>query len=142
MTIAAALGCATVGGVFFAFSSFVMGALRRLPPAQGIAAMQSINVVVINPLFMLLLFGSGAASVVLAALEPSALVVAGAATYVVGTLGTTMAYNVPRNNALDALDPGAPGAADAWARHVREWTAGNHVRTVAGIAAAALLLAA
>jgi uncharacterized membrane protein len=33
-----------VGGIFFAFSAFVMKALDRLPPAQGIAAMQSINV--------------------------------------------------------------------------------------------------
>lgn len=31
-----------MGGVFFAFSTFVMDGLRRLPPAQGIAAMQSI----------------------------------------------------------------------------------------------------
>ena len=33
----------TVGGVFFAFSTFVMKALARLPHAQAIAAMQSIN---------------------------------------------------------------------------------------------------
>ena len=46
------LGAATVGGVFFAFSTFVMRALAQLPPAQGIAAMQRINVVVLNPLFL------------------------------------------------------------------------------------------
>jgi uncharacterized membrane protein len=40
LTLAAALGCGLVGGVFFAFSSFVMAALRRLPPADGIAAMK------------------------------------------------------------------------------------------------------
>jgi uncharacterized membrane protein len=44
LTVVAALGCGLNAGVFFAFSSFVMAALRRLPPAQGIAAMQSINV--------------------------------------------------------------------------------------------------
>jgi uncharacterized membrane protein len=141
MTLATALGCAVVGGVFLAFSSFVMAALRRLPAAHGIAAMQSINVTVINPLFMTVLFGTGAAAVVLAALEPSGLVIAAAVTYVLGVLGVTMAYNVPRNNALDALDPAAPGAVDAWARFVREWTAANHVRTVAGIVAAGLLWA-
>ncbi len=48
----AALGSALVGGVFFAFSSFVMKALGRVPSSEGIAAMQSINVVVINPSFM------------------------------------------------------------------------------------------
>ncbi len=50
--ITALLGSALVGGVFFAFSSFVMNALARVPSAEGIAAMQSINVVVINPAFL------------------------------------------------------------------------------------------
>jgi uncharacterized membrane protein len=39
-----ALGCGLIAGVFFAFSVFVMSALARLQPAQGIAAMQSINI--------------------------------------------------------------------------------------------------
>ena len=43
-----ALGCCLVAGVFFAFSSFVMNALARLPLQQGITAMQSINIAVIN----------------------------------------------------------------------------------------------
>ncbi len=45
----ALLASALVGGVFFAFSSFIMKALARVPSAEGIAAMQSINVIVINP---------------------------------------------------------------------------------------------
>jgi uncharacterized membrane protein len=49
-TLATALGCGLVAGVFFAFSSFVMPALKRLPPAQGIAAMQSINKLAVTPL--------------------------------------------------------------------------------------------
>ena len=48
----ALLGSVLVGGVFFAFSSFVMKALARVPSSEGIAAMQSINVVVINPSFL------------------------------------------------------------------------------------------
>ena len=142
LTIATALGCGAVGGVFFAFSSFVMGALDRLPAAQGIAAMQSINVVVINPVFMTALFGTGAACVALAIADPSPVVLAAAATYLLGVLGTTMAYNVPRNDALAALDPGAAEAASAWRRYVREWTTANHVRAVAGLAAAGALYAA
>ncbi len=35
--------CGLVAGVFFAFSTFVMSGLARLPPADGIRAMQSIN---------------------------------------------------------------------------------------------------
>ena len=142
LAIATAVGCAVNGGVFFAFSSFVMAALRRLAPAQGIAAMQSINVLAVTPVFMTVLFGTGAACIALAAAEPSALVLAATATYLVGVPGLTMAYNVPRNNALAALDPADPEAAAGWARYAREWTAANHVRSLAGVAAGGLLCAA
>ena len=43
LTFIAALGSGLVAGIFFAFSNFVMKALARVPPAQGVAAMQSIN---------------------------------------------------------------------------------------------------
>ena len=141
MTTVAAIACAVVGGVFFAFSSFVMAALRRLPPAQGIAALQSINVVAVTPVFMTALFGAAALCVAPAIADPSGPVLAAAATYVLGVLGVTMAYNVPRNNAVARLDSCDPGAPAAWARYAREWTAANHLRTLAGIAAAALLCA-
>ncbi len=59
LTLISALGCGLVAGVFFAFSTFVMKALDRLPPAQGMTAMQSINVVVINPWFMTAFFRNG-----------------------------------------------------------------------------------
>ncbi len=62
-----ALGCGLVAGVFFAFSTFVMSALARLQPAQGITAMQSINITAINPLFMVALFGTAAICLFLAA---------------------------------------------------------------------------
>ena len=51
LTVVTALGCGLNAGVFFAFSSFVMKALARLQPAQGIAAMQSINLVAVTPGF-------------------------------------------------------------------------------------------
>ena len=40
---AALLGSALIGGIFFAFSSFVMKALARVPSSEGIETMQSIN---------------------------------------------------------------------------------------------------
>jgi hypothetical protein len=52
LVFVAAVGSGIVAGIFFAFSSFVMAALERIPPVQGIAAMNSINVTVINPSFM------------------------------------------------------------------------------------------
>jgi uncharacterized membrane protein len=51
VAVSTMLGAALVAGIFFAFSTFVMTALGRLPPEQGIAAMQSINVTVLNPWF-------------------------------------------------------------------------------------------
>jgi uncharacterized membrane protein len=64
-------------------------------------------------------------------------VIAGAATYIIGAIVVTIAFNVPLNNALAAVDPHAGGAASLWARYRRQWLAWNHVRTLSGIAAAA-----
>src|SRR5699024_3882947 len=63
LLVVTALGCGLVAGIFFAFSNFVIQALGRLPPAQGIAAMQSINVTVLNRWFLLTFVGTAAASV-------------------------------------------------------------------------------
>ena len=60
LTFAGVLGSGLVAGVFFAFSSFVMRALGRLPESDGIAAMKAINVTVLNPGFFLAFFGTGA----------------------------------------------------------------------------------
>ena len=146
LTFVSALGCGLIAGVFFAFSAFVMKALARLPPAQGIAAMQSINVVVINPLFMVALFGTALACVALAVSsffrwnEPSAVyLLVGSLLYLVGTIAVTMVFNVPRNDALAAADPDSADGARLWAGYVTSWTAWNSVRTAAALAAAALL---
>lgn len=63
LTLFGALGCGLVAGIFFAFSAFVMKALSRLPPGEGIAAMQSINVAVLNSWFMTAFLGTAAACV-------------------------------------------------------------------------------
>ena len=144
LTLAAALGSALVAGVFYAFSTFVMRALARLPPAQGIAAMQSINVVVINPAFLGLFLGTSASCLALAGVALAGwttrpgLLLGGALAYLVLTLGVTMACNVPRNATLARLDPESPDAATTWRRYVAEWTLWNHVRSAGGIVAALL----
>ena len=63
LTGIAATGSATVGGVFYAFSTFVMPGLRALPPAEGAAAMQKINVAAVRPGLMIALFGTAAVCV-------------------------------------------------------------------------------
>jgi uncharacterized membrane protein len=148
-TLATALGCGLVAGVFFAFSTFVMAALRRLKPEEGIAAMQSINIVVVTPVFMTALFGTAAAclgltawAVISANVRMTALVLAGCVLYLIGTVGVTMVCNVPLNNRLAKLHPRDAGAEAYWVKYVTRWTAWNHVRTSAALAAAALLTVA
>jgi uncharacterized membrane protein len=53
----------------------------------------------------------------------------------------TVAYHVPRNDALARVDPEGPDGAVYWARYLTEWTRWNHLRAAAGLAAAALLTA-
>jgi uncharacterized membrane protein len=69
-------------------------------------------------------------------------VLAGGALYIVGALGVTVARNVPLNDTLAALDPHSAGAPGVWSRYVRDWTGWNHVRTIASLGSAALLLVA
>lgn len=146
MTLVSALGCGLMAGVFFAFSASIMRALGRLPPAQGIAAMQSINVAVINPLFMAAFLGTAAACAVVGVWslltwdEPGAgYRLAGTLLYLVGTFLVTLVFNVPRNNALAAADPASAEGARVWADYLVTWTAWNHARTAAALAAAAVL---
>ena len=149
ITCAAALGSGLIAGVFFAFSTFVMKALARLPAREGIAAMQAINVVVINPRFLGVFLGTAALCVVgaVGALarwnHPGAgCLLLGSALYLLGTFLVTIAFNVPLNNSLAAVSASDPDAPRHWARYVTRWTAWNHVRTLAALAATGALIAA
>lgn len=144
-----ALGCGLSGGVFFAFSNFVMSGLARLPAPQGVNAMNSINVTVVNPSFMLVLFGTGAWSVVVCALAifrgPDARtpwLLVGSVLYLGGVVVVTIVCNVPRNSALATLTPGDSALTQAWTSYLRGWLLWNHVRTAAGLSAAASFLLA
>jgi len=142
-TLITALCCGLVAGVFCAFSTFVMKALVRLPAAQGIAAMQSINVAVLNPWFMGAFFGTAAACVLVAVFsllrwnEAAAVyLLSRGLVYLIGTILVTMAFNVPRNNALAAADPQSAVGARLWAGYVTGWPVWNQVRAAAALAAA------
>jgi uncharacterized membrane protein/ketosteroid isomerase-like protein len=144
LTFVAALGSSLVGGIFFAFSNFVMKALARVPPAQGIAAMQSINVVVLNRWFFAVFFGTAVGCLALAITsfvrwqKPGAgYLLVGGLVYLIGTILVTIACNVPLNDALAAVDPSSTDAGPVWTNYLKTWTAWNHVRTIAALAAAA-----
>lgn len=160
------LGAAVVGGVFFAFSGFVMRGLADAgqdagDPATGagtgsgtasrgtrvgIAAMQAINRAAVRPPLMVLLFGT-----LLAGLATCILLlavvggghalwwgIAGEVVYLGGVVVMTVSFHVPRNDELARLDPGAETADGTWQRYVMEWARGNHVRALAGVLAGAL----
>jgi uncharacterized membrane protein len=142
LTLATALACMLASGALFAFSAFVMGALDRLAPEHGLLAMQSINRRAVTPAFMTALFAPAALCVAVAIGDGSAVAIAGAALYLLGPIGTTIAGNVPLNDALARIEPADPQAERLWRDYSRRWTALNHLRTALGIAAAALLVAA
>ena len=149
LILISALGSGLIAGAFFAFSSFVMGALGKLPASQGIAAMQSINVVVINPIFLGVMFGTAGLALFLGIgairhlSDSGALwIVVGAALYVIGTVVVTMVFNVPLNNVLAAVDPASGEGAAVWADYLRTWTNWNHVRGLAALAASGAFISA
>jgi uncharacterized membrane protein len=147
LKILAALGCGLVGGIFFAFSTFVMNALGRLQPPQGITAMQSINITVINPWFMTVFLGTAALCVVLAIFavlrwhQPYAsYLLIGSLLYLMGTFLVTILCNVPLNDALASVNPNSTEAATLWTKYLVSWTLWNHVRAVAAITAATVFM--
>ena len=146
LTRVSAVGAGLMAGLFFIFSVCIMPALDRLPPNEGTAAMQQINIVIQSPLFLLVFMGTGLAGLALAITsawtwdEPHAsLRLAGGLLYVIGSIVLTFAYHIPRNDALDAVKAGTSEGAAEWARFLREWVPANHVRTIASIASVVTL---
>lgn len=146
---AAALGSGLITGLFLAFSVAVMPALRQLPAAQGMAAMQAINRAILNPVFLVVFTGTAALCAAVAVStawtwdEAAAIArLAGGLTYVVTVFGVTAGYHVPRNEALGELDADSDDASRVWSTYLAEWVPWNHVRTAGGFAAFVLLLVA
>jgi uncharacterized membrane protein len=146
LLVATAVGAGVMSGAFFAFSVMVMGALERLPSPHGIRAMQVMNERALTVPFLPTFLGSALLSiavVVVAIVNWSAdgapYALAGGLLYLVGVTVLTMAYHVPRNDAVARLEPDAPESEAVWRRYVEEWTRWNHVRGAAGAAAVVAL---
>lgn len=144
-----ALWSAVIGGVFSAFSEFIMAGLLRTRPAGGIEAMQQINKTVIKTQFVAGILLIGPVAIVLAIY--AAMTMEGAAqislilapiVFVPSVLLMTMFGNVPMNNKLDRLDFTSADAGAYWTTYGRDWTRLNHIRTLGSVATAALYMAA
>ncbi len=148
-TFAAALGSGIMGGLFFIFSVCIMAAFARLSPANGIAAMNSINVTILNGWFLSVFMGTALLSLFLIVAwffswipAGQAFVLAGSLAYLVGIMIVTMVFNVPMNDALAAVAPDSAEGAALWQDHLSRWTMWNHVRTLGGIGASARFILA
>ncbi|MEO1129513.1 MAG: anthrone oxygenase family protein [Planctomycetota bacterium] len=134
------VGVGLTGGSLFAFSTFIMAALKQLPDAEGIRAMQQINTTVFTPWFMVPFFGTaalGLGAVVLGLIhmeQPWSIGLAAAGlSYVLGVFVVTAAGNVPLNARLDRMSSDDPEAAAFWHRYLRIWMRWNHVRAATSV---------
>lgn len=115
------LAYAINGGVFLAFSDFIMRALAKTSGYGGIDTMQSINRAVLRHVVMTLLIGMvpvcaallGYGALNLGAPGAGRVALAGAV-YLLCRFGVTMAFNVPLNTALAELEAGSEAAMDLW----------------------------
>lgn len=148
LTFLAALGAGLNAGLFFIFSVCIMTALSRLPAEHGIAAMQAVNVVILNPLFMLAFMGTAVLALLLViggfvVGGPARLyLLVGGLLFLGGTILVTIVFNVPMNNALEAARPDSEEAARLWAGYLTDWVRWNHVRTLSSIGALGCFLMA
>ena len=131
---------ASAAGIIFIFSNTIMPALATLDPDVGVYTMNTINTIIVNPLFIFIFFGG------LISIYPTVVVwkdrdnfstptriCATAATlvYFFGQALVTVTQNVPRNNALLAVDPKSDSGADYWTNdYLNSWVAWNTARGV------------
>ena len=150
LTHLAVLAYALVGGVFLAFSDFIMRALSVTSGHGGPEAMQAINREVFRWVFMALLLGLVPVSLLIAAYgviavggSTGTLMLLAGLTYFVGCFGVTVAFNVPMNEALAGMETSANTTLDYWVQtYLPRWSFWNTVRTVAcGLSATLLLIA-
>ena len=144
----AVLAYAFVGGVFLAFSDFIMRSLAITGGHGGIEAMQVINREVFRWVFMALFLGMAAVSPIIAGYgafglsgPAGMLVTLAGLVYLIGCFGVTVFFNVPMNEALGRMEMSSDTTRDYWLQtYVSRWTFWNSVRTIACALSAALLL--
>lgn len=142
------LAFALLGGVFLAFSDFIMRSLATTGGSGGLEAMQAINREVFRIVFMVLFIGMAPVSLLLIGyglfnwtIPGAALQTVAGGLYLFGCFGVTIFLNVPLNEELARMDASSSDAHDFWnGIYLPRWTFWNTVRTIACIGAACALL--
>lgn len=142
------LAYALVGGVFLAFSDFIMRSLALTGGVSGVEAMQVINREVFRWIFMALFLGMAAVSVFIVIYSathltagPGMLILLGALVYLLGCFAVTVFFNVPMNETLARMDLASETTQGYWTgTYLPRWTVWNTVRTIACVLSATLML--
>ena len=144
------LATALITGLFYGYSCSVNLGLAKLSDEAYVAAMQSINRAIQNPLFFASFFGTLILLPLSAYLNYNAdnntrfyFLLAASIIYALGVFGVTVMGNVPLNNALETFDMKAgsmltiKGARDAFEN---AWNRLHAIRTAASIVALTLVI--
>ena len=134
---------ALIAGLYYGYSCSVNPGLGKLPDAEYISAMQSINNAILNPVFFFSFMGTLvllplASYLNYNPMQPARfyLLVAAAALYLVGSFGVTLFGNVPLNDALAAFDLKSATATEIHTARLSfepKWNNLHQIRTVASV---------
>ena len=134
-----------IGGVYFAFSFFVMQSLNKVSHSEAIRTMNSINSVIIkSPFMFLFLFSSFIALIIflenlflykLISNEGLASVI-----FLVGMFLCTAIKNVPLNNKLADFNESSCNPKIEWNYYYNNWIRWNHIRTASCFLSTVLIL--
>ena len=133
-----------LGGVYFAFSFFVMQSLNEIDNKEAIKAMSSINLVILKSPFMILFFFSSFIALALFLKSIFAYEILSSRgfaslVFLIGMFLCTAIKNVPLNDKLasfnDSLSPEIE-----WNYYYKNWIMWNHVRTASCFLSMAILL--
>lgn len=137
-----------MAGIYLAFSAVIMTSLNELPALHAAQAMNKINDVIVNTIFLPIFFGSTlwyAGLIVWSSADwqsgTSGLIILSALIYIVSTFLVTAFGNLPMNNKLKAIESNETLLVDYWKKYQHSWSRLNHIRTLSSTVAIAFLVA-
>lgn len=139
----AALATALMAGLFYNWTSAITVGLHRLPDKEYIAAIQSINRAIQNPLFFLSFFGAAILLPFCCYLHYQHpvttkfyILLTAAIFYLAGVMAVTILGNIPLNNMLDKFNLQNASLDDAAKIRLlfeTRWNNFNTVRTICSV---------
>lgn len=142
--VLAIIATGLIAGLYYGYSCSVNPGLGKLPDAEYLAAMQSINKAILNPVFFAVFLGTLVLLPLSAYLNYNVLLptrfywlLAASAVYFIGSFGVTVLGNVPLNETLANLQIKSATAKELSAARMAfevQWNMWHQVRTVASVA--------